>query len=119
MSLITSIQHAYASAAQDIVKTFKFVQNSIIPVLHKAQQDEQVIENITALVSPQAANIERVAFAILGMAVKALEDAGSAAEQNGMNIILDATVVSEIKAVAAAIKTQATIASQSVGKSTS
>jgi hypothetical protein len=41
-------------------------------------------------VSPQAANIERAGFAVLGVVIKAIEDAGAAAAANGLNVTLDA-----------------------------
>lgn len=38
---------------------------------------------MTALVSPQAANIERVGFAVFGIVIEAIEDAGTAAGASG------------------------------------
>ena len=51
-ALITSIEHALASAASDVVKVAKFVEQSVLPVLKKAQADAPTIEALTALVSP-------------------------------------------------------------------
>ena len=59
---------------------------------------------MTALVSPRAANIERVGFAVLGVVIKAIEDAGAAAGANGLNVILDAQLVADIKSIASAVK---------------
>jgi hypothetical protein len=59
---------------------------------------------VTALVSPQAANIERVGFEVLGVVIKAIEDAGAAAGANGLNVTLDAQLVSDIKAISTAVK---------------
>ena len=66
-ALITSVEHALATAASDTVKVAKFVETSVLPLLKKAQADQSTIEAVTALVSPQAANIERAGFAILGL----------------------------------------------------
>jgi hypothetical protein len=57
---------------------------------------------VPALVSPQAANIERAGFAVLGVVIKAIDDGGTAAGANGLNVSLDAQLVSDIKAIAAA-----------------
>ena len=81
----------------------------VIPVvgevaLKKAQAVSSTIEAVTALVSPQAANIERAGFAVLGVVIKAIEDAGAAAGANGLNVTLDAQLVADIKAIAPAVK---------------
>lgn len=108
MVLITSVEHAFAAAAKDAVSTAKFVEQKVLPVLQKANADATTIENITSLVSPQAANIERAAFAVLGVVIKAIQDAGTAANSSGLNISLDQTVVADVKAVAPAITALAT-----------
>jgi hypothetical protein len=41
---------------------------------------------VTALVSPQAANIERASFAVLGVVINALDAAGAAAGATGLNV---------------------------------
>ena len=58
---------------------------------------------MTALVSPQAANIERLGFAVLGLVIKAIDDAGTAAGANGLNVTLDAQLVADIKSIASAV----------------
>src|ERR1035438_5731552 len=69
MNLITTTEHAYATAAKDIVTAAKFVQTNVLPVLSKAQTQASTIEAVTGLVSPAAVNIERAAFAVLGVIV--------------------------------------------------
>ena len=103
-ALINSVEHALAGAAMDVVKTAKFVETSVLPVLKTAQANESTIESVTALVSPQAANIERAGFAVLGVVINALDAAGAAAGANGLNVSLDAQLVADIKAIAAAVK---------------
>jgi hypothetical protein len=103
-ALITSVEHALAVAAQDVVKTAKFVETSVLPVLKSAQANESTIESITSLVSPSAANIERAGFAVLGVVINALDAAGTAAGANGLNVTFDAQLVADIKAIAAAVK---------------
>jgi hypothetical protein len=103
-ALINSVEHAFATAASDTVRVAKFVETSVLPVLKKAQADQSTIEAVTALVSPQAANIERVGFAVLGVVIKSIDAAGAAAGANGLNVILDAQLVADIKAIAAAVK---------------
>ena len=53
---------------------------------------------------PQAANIERAGFAVLGVVISAIDAAGAAAAANGLNVSLDAQVVADVKAIAAAVK---------------
>jgi hypothetical protein len=108
MSLITTLDHAYATAISDMRKVGSFVKNSVLPVLQKANADASTIEAITALVSPAAANIERVADAALGVIIKAIEDAGSAAGAGGVSVSLDAALVADIKAIIPTVKAAAT-----------
>ena len=103
-AVITSVEHALAVAAQDVVKTVKFVETSVLPVLKSAQANESTIESVTSLVSPSAANIERAGFAVLGVVINALDAAGAAAGANGLNVSFDAQLVADIKAIAAAVK---------------
>ena len=103
-ALITSVEHALATAASDTVKVARFVETSVLPVLKKVQADESTIEAVTGLVSPQAANIERAGFAVLGVVINAMDAAGAAAGANGLNVTLDAQLVADVKAIAAAVK---------------
>ena len=116
MSLIKTVEHAYAVASQDIVKSAKFVENSVLPLLQQAQTNASTIEAITALVSPQAANVERTAFSVLGTIIKAIEDANTAASSGGVNITLDAALVADVKSIIPAVKGQATVTAQTVAK---
>jgi hypothetical protein len=102
-ALITSVENALAKAS-DTVKVAKFVETSVLPVLKKAQAEASTIEAVTALVSLQAANIERAGFAVLSVVINALDAAGAAAGANGLNVTLDEQLVADIKAIAAAVK---------------
>jgi hypothetical protein len=103
-AIITNVEHALATAATDTVKAAKFVEVSVLPVLKKAQADQSTIEAVTSLVSPQAANIERAGFAVLGVVINTLDAAGAAADADGLNVSLDTQLVADIKAIAAAVK---------------
>ena len=102
--LITTLEHDLAIAAQKIVADAKFVETKVLPVLQKAQAQATTIESVTALVDPNAANIERVAFAVLGTIINAVQAAGAAAGANGLNVALDASLVTDVKAVASAVQ---------------
>ena len=107
MSLINTVEHALAKAAQDIVVAAKFVASTIVPVLQKAKTDETTIEAVTGLVSPAAVNIERAAFALLGVVIKAMSDGSQAVLSGGLNVQLDAALVADIKSIMAAVQGQA------------
>jgi hypothetical protein len=107
MNLITTTDHAFASAAKDIVAASKVIQSSVLPVLTKAATQASTIEAVTGLVSPAAVNIERVAFALLGVIIKAITDGGQAIVAGGLNVQLDAALVADIKAILPTVKTQA------------
>jgi len=107
MNLITTAEHAFATAAKDLVSAAKFVQSHVLPVLEKAGSQAATIEAITGLVSPAAVNVERVAFAALGSIIKTIQDAGQAAAGGGLNIQLDAALVADIKSIIPAVRNQA------------
>ena len=107
MNLITTAEHAFATAAKDLVSAAKFVQSHVLPVLEKAQTQASTIEAITGLVSPAAVGVERCAFAALGVIVKAVQDGGQAVAGGGLNIQLDAALIADIKAILPALKGQA------------
>jgi hypothetical protein len=104
---ISSIEHSLASAASDVVKVANFVETSVLPALNKAQAEAPTIEVVTALVSPRAANIERLGFAVLGVVIKAIDDAGTAAGANGLNVFLAAQLVADINSIAPAVNSAA------------
>jgi len=103
-NLIQSTEHALAIAASDTVKLAKFVQAKVLPELIKAQANQATIEAVTSVVSPQAANIERVGFAVLGVIIKAIQDASNAANASGLNVSLDAQLVADVKAIAPTVQ---------------
>jgi hypothetical protein len=45
-----------------------------------------------------------VGFAILGIVIKAIDDAGTTAGASGLNVTLDAQLIADIKSIAAAVK---------------
>jgi hypothetical protein len=104
LNLITTAEHVFAKAAQDVVSAAKFVTTSVLPILKKASADESTVEAISALVDPQAVNIERAAFAVLGTVIKVIEDAGAAGTAGGLSVSLDAALVADIKAILPAVK---------------
>lgn len=92
--------HFFATVAADIVKGARAVASVMI----KAEKAEPDTEALTALFFPQAVELERGAFALLGVAAQAVTDAGNAAEANGVNVRLDAQLVADIKSLIPAIE---------------
>jgi len=95
-----NIGHFFATVAGDIVKGARVVAG----VMLKAQKAEPEIEAISSLFFPQAVELERGAFALLGMAAQAVKEAGAAAESNGINIVLDQQLIADIKLLIEAIE---------------
>src|SRR5262245_3934843 len=114
MSALLFQHRTYLCRRCDVVEVAKFVE--VLPVLKKAQAEAPTIEAVTALVSPQAAKTERVGFAVLGLVIKAIDDAGIAARANGLNVALNAQLVADIKSTASAVKGAAPLPRQ--GKAT-
>jgi hypothetical protein len=95
-----NVGHFFATVAGDIVKGARAVAG----VMLKAQKAEPEIEALSSLLFPQAVELERGAFALLGMAAQAVHEAGDAAAANGINLALDAQLVADIKALIQAIE---------------
>lgn len=98
----SSIGHVFASGFKDVVTGAKAVEAFIAKIDTPANQTE--IEALTALIpgiGTQAAAAERLAFAALGEFAAAVNSADAAAQQNGLNVTLDAAFVAEIKALMA------------------
>lgn len=108
--LITDIAHAYSIAVSDLKKAGQFIEGKVLPVLQKLEAEAPTIEAVTALVSPSLANIERVGEALLGAAIKAIEDAATAAASGGLSVSLDAQLVADIKAIIPTVKAAANTA---------
>jgi hypothetical protein len=92
--------HFFATVAADIVKGARVVASVTI----KAEKPEPETEALTALYFPQAVELERGAFALLGVTAQAVTDAGNAAEANEVNFTLDGQLVADIKVLIQAIE---------------
>jgi hypothetical protein len=88
-----SAGHAFASLFKDVVT----VSKKVVSALGGIQGEAAVIEQLTSLVSPQAAAVEQIAFGALGELIAAVQATETAASANGINISFDASVVAEVR----------------------
>jgi hypothetical protein len=95
-----NVGHFFATVAGDIVKGARAVGG----VLRKVQKAEPEIELLTGLIFPQAVELERGAFALLGRAAQTVSEAGAVASANGINVVLDAQFVADLKTLIQAIE---------------
>jgi hypothetical protein len=95
-----NIGHFFATAAGDIVKGAR----ALASVMLQAQKVEPEIEALSSLFFPQAVELERGAFALLGMAAQTVTEAGDAVSANGINIVLDQQLIADIKGLIKAIE---------------
>jgi hypothetical protein len=98
-----NVGHFFATVAGDIVKGARAISS----VMLKAQKAEPEIEALSSLIFPQAVELERGAFALLGLAAHAVSEAGDAAAANGINLKLDQQVIADIKELVAGIEAYA------------
>jgi len=96
----TNIGHFFATMAADIVKGARAAAS----VMSKAEKIEPEVEALTGVLFPQAVELERAGFLLLGMAAQAVSETGDAAAANGANITLDQQLVADIKALIQAIE---------------
>jgi hypothetical protein len=85
--------HAFASLFKDVVTVSKKVASALSGV----QNEENVIETLTSLVSPQAGAVEQIAFGALGELIAAVQATETAASANGINVSFDASVIAEVR----------------------
>jgi hypothetical protein len=90
-----SAGHAFASLFKDVVT----VSKKVVSALGGIQNEAQLIESLTSLVSPQAAAVEQIAFGALGELIAAIQATETAAGANGVNVSFDASVVTEVRAL--------------------
>jgi hypothetical protein len=88
-----SAGHAFASLFKDVVT----VSKKVVVALGGLQNEATLIESLTALVSPQAAAVEQIAFGALGELIAAVRATETAAGANGVNVTFDASVIAEVK----------------------
>jgi hypothetical protein len=88
-----SAGHAFASLFKDVVT----VSKKVVTALGGIQNEAQLLESLTSLVSPQAAAVEQIAFGALGELVAAVQATETAAGANGINVSFDASVVVEVR----------------------
>jgi hypothetical protein len=50
-TLLSSVEHTLATAASDVVKVAKFVEQKVLPAMKQAQAEASTIEAVTALVA--------------------------------------------------------------------
>jgi len=98
-----NIGHFFATVAGDIVKGARAVAS----VMLQAQKAEPEIEALSSLIFPQAVELERGAFALLGLAAHAVSETGDAAAANGINIVLDQQLIKDIRELIVAIEAYA------------
>ena len=88
-----SAGHAFASLFKDVVT----VSKKVVTVISGMQNEAALIEQLTSLVSPQAAAVEQITFGALGELVAVVKALETAAGANGVNVSFDAAVVAEVQ----------------------
>jgi hypothetical protein len=90
-----SAGHAFASLFKDVVTVTRGVTN----VREKVKAHAGLIEELSGLVNPQAANVEQLAFGALGLLMQYAAE--PSAGTHGLNVYFDAETVAEAKALLA------------------
>ncbi len=93
----SSTEHFFAAALHDLQKALQFAAHAGSAI---AKAEGEAVA-ITSLVpnSNKAVTLERAAFAALGLVVNAAAAASAAAAQDGLNLKLDAAMVTAFRAL--------------------
>ncbi len=94
----------------DIQTAGDFLNKKLLPFLVKAEAAAPEVEAVTQLVNPALSEIEVAGFALLKIAVQAVQAEESAVTAKGMNIQLDAQTVADLRAIAPAVQAVAAAA---------
>ena len=97
MSILASVEHVFAAAITNAKKAAKVIQSQVLPALVPLHADAGTIAAVSGLIDPRLANVEMVADALLGAAIKAVQDGTLAGNANGANITLDSALIADIK----------------------
>jgi hypothetical protein len=96
----SSVEHAFASVAKDIVKTATIFSL----VASRVEKAAPEIEALTGAIYPPAVLLERAAFGLLGTAANAASTVGDASKAKGLNIQLDEKSITELQQIAKYLK---------------
>jgi hypothetical protein len=92
-----SAGHFWAAAMHDLKNALVFVEEGGAEIA----KSEKTVEGITSLLpnGSQAVVLERAAFSALGMVLGAVQAAGSAADQSGLNLQLDTAAAAAFRSL--------------------
>lgn len=99
-----SVGHFFASVAKNAVKFAKSAGPVLTKIDAKIEANKPLIEEITKLVSPKAAQIEDASFALFGKVAHAIQSGSDATSANGLSISLDKAFIDEFKALLPAVE---------------
>jgi Mur ligase family, catalytic domain len=100
----SSMGHFFAAAFHDLQKALLFVDQ----MGTKVQGAEAKIESLTALLpnGAKAVEVERAAFSALGVLLSAVTATNAAVNADGLNIKLDAAMVTALRALVTDVKSE-------------
>jgi class 3 adenylate cyclase len=99
----SSVEHAFASVAKDIVKTATIFSM----VASRVEKAAPEIEALTGAIYPPAVLLERAAFGLLGTAANAASRVEDVSKAKGLNIQLDEQSITELQQIARFLKVHA------------
>ena len=99
--LITSVEHAVATAARDVVVGARATQKFLDKAVAVSTAEAPTVEALTGLVDPRAAAIERIGFALLGeLEPQVSKVAGDVASEGATpSFAISAELYAELKAL--------------------
>lgn len=100
---LTSIESKIKTGLHDLKVGAEAVLNAAGVIAKDATVAEPVVNAVLGTIDPGAAVVAETAEAVLAKVIKAVQDAGLAADSKGVNVAFDATVVADIKAIIAAL----------------
>jgi hypothetical protein len=99
--LFADIEAFGKKADADVVAAAKFTVTNVLPELVKIQANSSTIEAIASLAGPSASQAAIASMALLAWAVKTIQAANAAEIAGGINVTLDASLIANVKSVAA------------------
>lgn len=104
MSALTSFEQDLINVAKKVKTDVEAAASDAGKVMTWISNEAPTIAGLASLAGPSGATIATLGLKLIGLAGTAITAAGTAANANAVNVSLDQTVINDVKAIIAAVK---------------
>jgi hypothetical protein len=104
MSALTNFEQDLVNIAKKVKADVEAVGDDAGKALGWISNEAPEIAGLASLAGPSGATIVTLGLKLIGLAGNALQDSGTAASASALNVSLDQTVIKDVEAIIAAVK---------------